>query len=130
MSAAFWWGVLASATLFLGQALARPLARSPRITGLIMGFGAGTLQSAIAYELVPESNIVCYRHRPKGVVPGAELDAHNRALRRRVVEDGRFYIVGTELPGGYYLRSTIMNPLIQPSDFDELLAHLRELCRA
>jgi ZIP family zinc transporter len=56
MSAAIWWGVLASATLFLGQALARPLARSPHITGLIMGFGAGTLLSAIAYELVPESN--------------------------------------------------------------------------
>jgi ZIP family zinc transporter len=57
MSAAIWWGMLASATLFIGQALARPLARSPRVTGLIMGFGAGTLLSAIAYELVPESNI-------------------------------------------------------------------------
>ncbi|GIH06196.1 hypothetical protein Rhe02_42630 [Rhizocola hellebori] len=57
MTAAIWWGVLASATLFAGQALARPLARSPRVTGLIMGFGAGTLLSAIAYELVPESNI-------------------------------------------------------------------------
>jgi ZIP family zinc transporter len=57
MSAAIWWGILASATLFVGQALARPLANSPRITGSIMGFGAGTLLSAIAYELVPESNI-------------------------------------------------------------------------
>ncbi len=57
MSVAIWWGMLASATLFAGQALARPLAASPRVTGLIMGFGGGTLLSAIAYELVPESHI-------------------------------------------------------------------------
>jgi L-2,4-diaminobutyrate decarboxylase len=69
--------------------------------------------------LEPELNILCYRHKT----------ADNRALRQRVVEDGRFYIVGTQLPRGYYLRSTIMNPLIEPSDFDELLAHLRSLCR-
>jgi hypothetical protein len=30
----------------------------------------------------------------------------------------------------YYLRSTIMNPLIEPSDFDHLIDHLRALCRA
>ncbi len=58
MGAAIWWGLLASATLYVGQLLARPLARSARVTGLIMGFGAGTLLSAIAYELVPESSIV------------------------------------------------------------------------
>jgi L-2,4-diaminobutyrate decarboxylase len=69
--------------------------------------------------LEPELNIVCYRHKT----------ADNRALRQRVVEDGRFYIVGTQLPGGYHLRSTIMNPLIEPSDFDDLLTHLRTLCR-
>ena len=30
---------------------------------------------------------------------------------------------------GYYLRSTIMNPLTEESDLDELLEHLRALCR-
>jgi L-2,4-diaminobutyrate decarboxylase len=77
--------------------------------------------------LAPELNIVCYRHRPPGVT---DLDAHNRALRRRVVENGRFYVVGAQLPRGYFLRSTIMNPLIEESDLDDLLDHLRELCRA
>ena len=71
--------------------------------------------------LAPESNIVCYRH----LAP--DLDTHNRALRHRVVEDGRFYIVGTQLPGGFYLRSTLMNPLIEERDLDELLEYLREL---
>ena len=44
-----------------------------------------------------------------------------------MVEDGRFYIVGTQLPGGYHLRSTLMNPLIEERDLDELLDYLREL---
>lgn len=57
MVSALWWGSLASATLFLGQLLARPLARSHRVTGLIMAFGAGTLLSAISYELLPEANL-------------------------------------------------------------------------
>ncbi|HET9993628.1 MAG TPA: pyridoxal-dependent decarboxylase [Kofleriaceae bacterium] len=82
---------------------------------------AAKVAAAPDFELAqePELNIVCYRMR--GV--------DNRALRERVVEDGRFYVVGTELADGYYLRSTIMNPLIEPSDFDALLDHLRSLCR-
>lgn len=55
--AAVLWGGLASSSLYVGQALARPLQRSTRATGLIMGFGAGTLLSAVAYQLVPESSL-------------------------------------------------------------------------
>jgi L-2,4-diaminobutyrate decarboxylase len=93
---------------------------------------AARLAVADDFELAiqPELNIVCYRHRPRGMADGPELDAHNRALRQRIVEDGRFYIVGTQLATGYHLRSTIMNPLIEPTDFDDLLGHVRELCRA
>jgi len=88
---------------------------------------ADKVDAAPDFELAlqPESNIVCYRHRPAGVT---DLDAHNRALRRRVVEDGTFYIVGTQLPSGYHLRSTLMNPLTESRDLDELLDHLRALC--
>jgi L-2,4-diaminobutyrate decarboxylase len=90
---------------------------------------AAKVEAAKDFELAvdPELNIVCYRHKPAGVT---DLDAHNRALRQRLVEDGRFYVVGTQLPGGYFLRSTIMNPLIEETDFDELLEHLRDLCPA
>ncbi|HEY5949682.1 MAG TPA: pyridoxal-dependent decarboxylase, partial [Kofleriaceae bacterium] len=92
---------------------------------------AAKVDAAPDFELAlePELNIVCYRHRPDDLPPGPTLDAHNRSLRRQVVEDGRFYIVGTQLPGGYFLRSTIMNPLTEAADFDDLLAHLRTLCR-
>jgi ZIP family zinc transporter len=48
------WGGLAAASLLIGYLLsARGL--SNRTIGMIMGFGAGALLSAIAYELVPES---------------------------------------------------------------------------
>ena len=50
------WGGLSSGALFLGQAAAGPLTGRTRATGLLMGFGAGTLLSAVAYELVPETS--------------------------------------------------------------------------
>jgi zinc transporter, ZIP family len=54
MFTAFLWGGLAAASLLIGYLLAaRGL--SNRTIGIIMGFGAGALLSAIAYELMPES---------------------------------------------------------------------------
>lgn len=56
MLTAIFWGGLAAASLLVGFLLAgRGL--SNRAVGLVMGFGAGALISAIAYELVPESMI-------------------------------------------------------------------------
>lgn len=91
---------------------------------------ASRIERADDFELAvfPEINIVCYRHRPVGMQPGPQLDAHNRAVRKRIVEDGRFFIVGTQLADGYFLRSAIMNPMIEPSDFDDLLDHIRLQC--
>ncbi len=56
MLSAFLWGGLAAGSLLIGYLLAE-LGLSNRTIGLIMGFGAGALISAIAYELVPESAI-------------------------------------------------------------------------
>jgi ZIP family zinc transporter len=53
---ALFWGAFTSSSLFIGEALAGPLAPRRRITAHVMAFGAGTLISAIAYELVPESS--------------------------------------------------------------------------
>ncbi|MFT3692532.1 MAG: aminotransferase class I/II-fold pyridoxal phosphate-dependent enzyme [Kofleriaceae bacterium] len=78
---------------------------------------AAKIKASSDFELAiePPLNIICFRHKT----------ADNRALRQKVVEDGRFYIVGTKLGEDYWLRSTIMNPLIDESDFDHLLDHLR-----
>jgi ZIP family zinc transporter len=50
------WGALGASSLLVGHALSRPLSGSPRATGLLMGFGAGTLISAVGFELVPEAS--------------------------------------------------------------------------
>jgi zinc transporter, ZIP family len=55
--AAVGWGAVTSASLWLGQVLARPLAQRNRLTGLVMGFGAGTLLSAVAYQLLPTASL-------------------------------------------------------------------------
>lgn len=49
------WGGFSAFPLLIGAALAIWLRPSNYIVGLVMGFGAGTLISAIAYELVPEA---------------------------------------------------------------------------
>lgn len=54
---AFMWGGLTSAALFIGEALAGPMGKAYRAVGLIMAFGAGTLLSAVAYELIPDSSL-------------------------------------------------------------------------
>jgi ZIP family zinc transporter len=56
MIAALLWGGLAASSLLVGFGLGQ-LRLSNRVVGLIMGFGAGALISALAYELVPESVI-------------------------------------------------------------------------
>jgi len=55
MLTAFLWGLLATSSLVLGGMIASRIILSNRIIGIIMGFGAGTLISAISYELVFES---------------------------------------------------------------------------
>ena len=54
LDAAF-WGALAASSLLIGAVVALRLRPSARATGLVMGFGAGALLSAVAYELVPET---------------------------------------------------------------------------
>jgi ZIP family zinc transporter len=49
------WGVIASSSLTIGSLLTFWLKPGRRIIGLIMAFGAGTLISAIAYDLVEEA---------------------------------------------------------------------------
>ena len=52
MGAAFGWGLLAASSVLLGGGLALRMPVSNRALGLIVGFGAGVLISAVAYELV------------------------------------------------------------------------------
>jgi zinc transporter, ZIP family len=52
---AAFWGGSAAISLIIGAVVAVRLRPSDRVTGAVMGFGAGALIGGIAYELVPES---------------------------------------------------------------------------
>jgi ZIP family zinc transporter len=55
VTAAFAWGAVAASSLVLGGLLALQVRIGSRLLGTIMGFGAGVLISAVAYELVEEA---------------------------------------------------------------------------
>jgi zinc transporter, ZIP family len=55
MGAAFGWGLLAGSSLVIGAVVALRFRISLRVIGLIMGFGAGVLISAVAFDLVEEA---------------------------------------------------------------------------
>jgi ZIP family zinc transporter len=49
------WGALSASSLLIGAACTIWLHPTTRTVGLVMGFGSGTLISALAYDLVPEA---------------------------------------------------------------------------
>ena len=51
----FLWGAAAASSLLIGAVLAMQVHISVRAIGLIMGFGAGVLISAVAFDLVEDS---------------------------------------------------------------------------
>ena len=51
------WGGLAASSLVIGGVLALRFRLSDRFVGLVLAFGAGTLISSVAYELVPEETL-------------------------------------------------------------------------
>jgi ZIP family zinc transporter len=55
VTGAFAWGAVAASSLVLGGLLALQVRIGSRLLGTIMGFGAGVLISAVAYELVEEA---------------------------------------------------------------------------
>ena len=79
----------------------------------------------------PTSNIVCYRHRPAGLSTGRHSTLTTARSARECVEDGRFYIVGTQLPARLLPALDDHEPADRGRrDLDELLVHLRALCRS
>lgn len=55
MGAAFGWGILAGSSLVIGALVALVFRIGQRTIGLIMGFGAGVLISAVSFDLVEEA---------------------------------------------------------------------------
>lgn len=74
--------------------------------------------------LTPQANIVCFRLAPAGTNE-ERRNAINTAVRRRVIEAGRFYLVQTVIDERVFLRTTLMNPFTSAADLRELLQEIR-----
>jgi L-2,4-diaminobutyrate decarboxylase len=87
---------------------------------------ARRLGGAADFELAvePESNIVCFRYLKSGE---PDSDGLQRRIRRTLLEQGRFYVVQTELGGRTWLRCTLINPRTTISDLEELMDEIRRL---
>jgi L-2,4-diaminobutyrate decarboxylase len=91
---------------------------------------AAKVDAAPDFELAvaPEANIVCFRHRPHGLVPGPALDRHQSAVREAIVRSGAYYLVQTRLGArGVFLRVTLVNPRTTEADLGGLLDAVRQV---
>lgn len=92
--------------------------------GLAKEFAELLTQKADFEVLIqPASNIVCFRYI---ACEEEDCSAVNRILQQQMVEDGRFYLVGTLAYGEYYLRVSLMNTRTTILDLQQLLSLIRE----
>ncbi|CAM2010322.1 pyridoxal phosphate-dependent decarboxylase family protein [Acanthopleuribacter pedis] len=74
----------------------------------------------------PAANIVCFRYLQPGKSE-RDLDVLNQRIRETLMEDGRFFLVRTELRGRTFLRVTLMNPYTGDAELRELLDAVKVL---
>jgi zinc transporter, ZIP family len=98
---AFFWGALASSSLLLGGVLALNLRLSHRLIGLVMGFGAGVLISAVAFELFAEAaaSVENRNSAATGLIAGSLTFFAGDALIDRMGGEGRKSMVGRQAGG-------------------------------
>ena len=73
----------------------------------------------------PQTNIVCFRHRPAESLANEALNTHQANLRKKLEESGAFHLTQVKLGDQLWLRTTIMNPLTAESDLNALLEKIR-----
>ena len=73
----------------------------------------------------PESNIVCFRYT-SNVSDNTTLNRINSIIRDKIIKEGSFYIVQTELSGIIWLRITIINPATSLENLINLKKRIKE----
>lgn len=77
----------------------------------------------------PESNIVCFRYTPLHLQQSDEINKLNAAIYQKLLEDGEFYLVNTNIKGIFYLRVSLMNPLTATDDIQKLLDKIETIAK-
>jgi L-2,4-diaminobutyrate decarboxylase len=65
----------------------------------------------------PDFNILCYRLKNKS-------DEWHQQLVKSVLQEGKYYLVSTQLNGHFYLRSTFISPTTTKEHVDGLIDFL------
>lgn len=91
---------------------------------------ASQVEARNGWELAmkPEANIVCFRPSPND--PSVSTSDWNKVvhlLRDLHLHEGSSYIVKTEFDGQTWLRCTLMNPLTEWDDLEQMLEELEGL---
>jgi L-2,4-diaminobutyrate decarboxylase len=83
------------------------------------------VKARLNFELAiePESNIVCFRLTSSNI----NLNELNSAIRKQLLQEGKFYIVQTTLKEIVYLRVSLMNPLTTETDLNALLDEIERI---
>jgi L-2,4-diaminobutyrate decarboxylase len=74
----------------------------------------------------PASNIVCFRFASEKC-SDLNLNKLNAEIRDKIIKEGSFYIVQTELDENLWLRLTIINPVTSINDLKDLLKRVVEI---
>jgi L-2,4-diaminobutyrate decarboxylase len=75
-------------------------------------------QPRLEAPVAPESNIVCFRYCREDC---ADLNEINQKIRRRILEEGKFYIVQTRLKDKVFLRTTLISPATGVKHIEHLI---------
>ncbi len=78
--------------------------------------------------LEPDSNIVCFRYRQSNLGE-TETNLLNSKLRRKILENGDFYVVQTQLNDKTWFRVTLMNPFTEMSTLEALLEQIDQIAK-
>ena len=76
----------------------------------------------------PDANIICFRYAPENH-DDTFLNKINSIIRDKIMKEGSFFIVQTELEGKIWLRVTLLNPVTTEYDLKELIQRITELGR-
>ncbi len=91
---------------------------------------AGIINANTNFQMahVPQSNIVVFRYIGS-LSKQEEISKINKRIRQKIVEEGEFYIVQTEIEGYTYLRTVLMNPFTTETEMHNLLEYIIELIK-
>jgi L-2,4-diaminobutyrate decarboxylase len=89
---------------------------------------ANIIELAPEMELAvkPDANIVCFRYAPDSLDDN-NLNKINALIRDKIIKEGSYYFVQTELDGKLWLRTTLLNPVTDIGDLKELIDRIKEV---